>query len=128
MIRILLKTLLVLVILATHIFATPSNKPNKLKKRYSGQATWFMPDTGACGDVNSEFDYIVAMNHKQYGQGEPCHKKVKITNTLNGRTVTAMVTDECPPCGFGSLDLSPSVFKVLGALDIGVLPIIWEWA
>ncbi|KAA1094623.1 hypothetical protein PGT21_026961 [Puccinia graminis f. sp. tritici] len=101
---------------------------NHLVRRYSGKATWFTPDTGACGDTNSASDLIVAMNHAQYEGGAPCHKTVSITNKANGKTVKAKVTDECPPCGYGSLDLSPSAFKALGDMDEGILPISWEFA
>jgi hypothetical protein len=30
---------------------------------------------------------------------------------------------QCPSCGYGCLDLSPSVFKALGNLEDGVLPV-----
>ncbi|KNZ61905.1 hypothetical protein VP01_133g4 [Puccinia sorghi] len=108
--------------------------------RYNGRATWFIPDTGACGDVNSKSDYIVAMNYAQYNNGSPCHKVVVIKNKANNRVVKAKVTDEvsakgsffffsffttkkkCPSCAYGSLDLSPAAFQALGDLDTGVLP------
>jgi len=99
-----------------------------LQRRYSGRATWFIPDTGACGDVNSQSDYIVAMNYAQYHGGSPCHKVVVIKNKANNRVVKAKVTDECPSCAYGSLDLSPAAFQALGDLDTGVLPISWSWA
>uniref|UniRef100_A0A0S1MIW2 RlpA-like protein double-psi beta-barrel domain-containing protein n=1 Tax=Phakopsora pachyrhizi TaxID=170000 RepID=A0A0S1MIW2_PHAPC len=105
--------------------ATPQ-KAQPIQKRYSGKATWFIPDTGACGDKNSESDYIVAMNQAQYNGGSNCHKTVNIKNQANGKSVTAKVTDKCPGCSYGSLDLSPSTFKALGSLDTGVLPINWD--
>ncbi|KAH9820832.1 Non-catalytic module family EXPN [Melampsora americana] len=95
---------------------------------FQGSATWFYPDTGACGESNTVDDFIVAMNYPQYGSGEPCYKTVKITNKSNGNVIKAKVTDLCPGCGYGSLDLTPSAFKALGDLDAGVLPIAWEWA
>lgn len=48
---------------------------------------------GACGDYNPDSALIVAMNHEQYSNGE-CGKFVKITNTQNGKTVTAKVAGE----------------------------------
>ncbi|MBW0540924.1 hypothetical protein O181_080639 [Austropuccinia psidii MF-1] len=129
MARLLLAAFIISFVFPLNIIAAPPSALSKpLARRYSGKATWFTPDTGACGDTNSESDYIVAMNYKQYGQGEPCHKHVKIQNKSNGKTITAKVTDECPSCGYGSLDLSPSVFKSLGDLNTGVLPISWDWA
>jgi hypothetical protein len=42
-----------------------TKETRSLERRYSGKGTWFIPDTGACGDVNSKSDYIVAMNYAQ---------------------------------------------------------------
>ncbi|OAV93436.1 hypothetical protein PTTG_01597 [Puccinia triticina 1-1 BBBD Race 1] len=103
-------------------------KTRSLERRYSGKGTWFIPNTGACGDVNSNSDYIVAMNYPQYKNGSPCHKFVVIKNKANNKVVKAKVTDECPSCAYGSLDLSPATFKALGNLDTGVIPISWHWA
>lgn len=115
-------------LLAASCAGTPtSHEKHRLERRFNGEATWFTPDTGACGDTNSEADYIVAVNSAQYKGGEPCHKMVYIQNESNGKSVRAKVTDECPPCDYGSLDLSPSVFKELGDLDVGVLTIAWHY-
>lgn len=40
-------------------------KKHHIKKTFRGRATWFLPDTGACGDVNSVHDYIIALNAAQ---------------------------------------------------------------
>ncbi|PLW24172.1 hypothetical protein PCANC_04241 [Puccinia coronata f. sp. avenae] len=125
---IILNFLVILLSFSNCIGNPISERRNTLERRYSGKATWFIPDTGACGDTNSESDYIVAMNQPQYNGGAPCHKTVSITNLANGKTVKAKVTDECPPCGYGSLDLSPSAFKALGNMDDGILPIAWQFA
>ena len=76
-----------------------------------------------------------------------CGKTVKITNTANGKTITARVADtcvspscrsslapqltlpplcRCPGCGYGSLDLSEGAFGALGSYSSGVLPIAWD--
>ncbi|KAH9450628.1 hypothetical protein MJO29_009711 [Puccinia striiformis f. sp. tritici] len=117
----------ILLSVITCIGSPVPEKKSQLDRLYSGKATWFIPDTGACGDVNSTEDYIVAMNHAQYQGGAPCHKTVSITNKATGKSVQAKVTDECPPCAYGSLDLSPSVFKALGNMDDGILPISWQF-
>lgn len=125
----------ILLLLCSLCFGAPTSKdyrrnhydPKQLKRRFDGRATWFVPDTGACGDKNVKSDYIVAMNSHQYQGGGPCHKTVHIKNESNGKDVSAVVTDECPSCDYGSLDLSPSVFKELGDLDAGVLPISWHF-
>ncbi|KAA1098294.1 hypothetical protein PGT21_032872 [Puccinia graminis f. sp. tritici] len=116
-----------LMVLSKPVQAGPK-ETSSLERRYSGKGTWFIPDTGACGDVNSKSDYIVAMNYAQYKNGSPCHKVVAIKNNANNKVVKAKVTDECPSCAYGSLDLSPATFEALGNLDTGVIPISWDWA
>ncbi|PLW20050.1 hypothetical protein PCANC_10148 [Puccinia coronata f. sp. avenae] len=124
---IILNAFVIMLSVYSCIGAPISERRNRLERRYSGKATWFIPDTGACGDVNSESDYIVAMNQPQYKGGSPCHKIVSIKNLANGRTVKAKVTDECPECHYGALDLSPAAFKALGNMDDGILPISWHF-
>ncbi|OAV89517.1 hypothetical protein PTTG_04128 [Puccinia triticina 1-1 BBBD Race 1] len=112
----------------TSCLGTPlSTWKSHLERRFSGHATYFAPGTGACGDTNSQSDFIVAMNQAQYEGGSPCHKTVSIKNEATGKTVQAKVTDECPGCGFGSLDLSPSAFQAIGNMEQGVLPISWQF-
>ncbi|OAV95889.1 hypothetical protein PTTG_07174 [Puccinia triticina 1-1 BBBD Race 1] len=118
--------LFILVSSATILGLPLPSTSNRFERRYSGTATWFYPNVGACGDTNSRSDYIVAMNHEQYGHGQLCHKSVHIVNEATGRSVTAKVVDKCPGCDYGSLDLSPAVFKELGELRAGTLPITWD--
>jgi rare lipoprotein A (peptidoglycan hydrolase) len=59
--------------------------------------------------------------------GAHCGRTVSITNTDNGRSITARVADTCPGCGYGSLDLSTGAFGAIGSYDQGVLPISWSF-
>lgn len=104
------------------------------KKTFSGKATWFVPSKeggseGACGVYNDDDAYIVAMNSDQYGDmdevSDLCGKTVKIKYGDN--SVEAKVTDACPECDYGSLDLTQAVFKELDDLDTGVLDITWKF-
>lgn len=97
---------------------------------YSGQATWFTQDgnAGSCGNYNSDYTNLVALSYSQVNGGAHCGQYVNIKNTANGRTVTAIVADTCPGCGYGSLDLSLGAFDALGSRDQGVLPISWSFA
>jgi hypothetical protein len=48
------------------VFGSPiPSTSHRLERRFSGKATWFKPNIGACGDTNSKSDYIVAMNEEQ---------------------------------------------------------------
>ncbi|KAM0755654.1 barwin-like endoglucanase, partial [Meredithblackwellia eburnea MCA 4105] len=97
---------------------------------YYGQATWYTQDgnAGSCGQYHGDYDLIVAMNSAQVNGGSHCGKTVHITNTSNGKSLTAVVADECPGCGYGSLDLSLGAFEKIGDLNTGVLPITWYFA
>lgn len=96
---------------------------------YSGQATFYSQGgvAGSCGTVHGDGDFIVAMNAPQVNGGAFCGKSVRITNTQNGKSITATVADTCPGCGYGSLDLSTGAFGALGSYDQGVLPISWSF-
>ncbi|KAH7335046.1 RlpA-like double-psi beta-barrel-protein domain-containing protein-containing protein [Rhizoctonia solani] len=99
-----------------------------------GFATYFYQNgvAGACGTVHSDSDYIVAADYRRYGdlskQSDLCGKKVLITNTKNGKTVTCTVADACPTCNNGnSLDLSEGAFKAIAPLDDGMVPITYTF-
>ncbi|KAG0353961.1 hypothetical protein BGZ54_001929, partial [Gamsiella multidivaricata] len=102
---------------------------------HSGRATWFEGSYGACNiNWNGNSEPIVALNAHQMGEqswGNPvCGRKVRITNTANGKSVVARIVDKCPgdECAWGSLDLSPAAFISLGGeLAMGVLSIKWNY-
>ncbi|POY70376.1 hypothetical protein BMF94_6657 [Rhodotorula taiwanensis] len=96
---------------------------------YSGQATFYTQGgvAGSCGTVHGDGDYIVAVSASMMNSGL-CGKTVQITNTANGKSISATVADTCPGCGYGSLDLSTGAFGALGSYDQGVLPISWSYS
>ncbi|KAI8875870.1 hypothetical protein K501DRAFT_201715 [Backusella circina FSU 941] len=111
-----------------------SNK--ELSKRgssYTGTATFFHPateggSTGACGPEADNDSQIVALNAEQYGDldeiSDWCGKEIEITGPAG--TTNAVITDACPECSSGDLDLTPSVFsQVVGDEDQGVGEITW---
>ncbi|TFK42954.1 hypothetical protein BDQ12DRAFT_677080 [Crucibulum laeve] len=114
------------------------NRHHDLSKRASGDmhvykrfssSRWSFYDVGlgACGQHNTENDFIVAMNTPQYGSGYPgpnCFKT--ITMTYGGKTATAKVMDQCPGCPWGGLDLSRGLFRYFASEDAGI--IYGEWS
>ncbi|KAG8686891.1 hypothetical protein FRC11_008179 [Ceratobasidium sp. 423] len=97
-----------------------------------GHGTYFYQNgvAGACGNVHSDSDYIVAVDYRRYGdlskQSDLCGKKVLVTNTKNGKSVTCTVADACPTCdNSNSLDLSEGAFKALDDLSAGLIPITY---
>lgn len=56
-------------------------------------------------------DWIVAQNSAQFGSSYPspnCGKSITIS--YGGVTAVATIQDECPSCGYGSLDMSRGLF------------------
>lgn len=96
---------------------------------FSGDATYYTPGMGACGWTNSESDKIVALNVDQFGStsngNENCGKKIKIE--YNGKEVEVEVTDKCPGCKYGDLDLSPAAFDELADEAEGRIQINWSF-
>ncbi|BGP21394.1 expansin family protein [Rhodotorula toruloides] len=83
---------------------------------YSGQATYFFQNgvAGACGSVHSDSDYIIAIDSAMWAGGAHCGQTVHITNTKNGKSVTATVADE-------------GAFNAIGSESDGVEPITWSF-
>jgi expansin (peptidoglycan-binding protein) len=99
-----------------------------VKRGFGGRATFYATGLGACGDVNVDSDYIVALNSAQYGSGYPgpeCGKQIQIS--ANGKTATATIKDECPTCNYGDLDMSPSLFNHFSTPDAGVFQMTWDY-
>ncbi|PLW07680.1 hypothetical protein PCASD_22818 [Puccinia coronata f. sp. avenae] len=79
------------------LFCSPhpvAEQAGSAHRPFHGTATWFLPNLGACGEVSSEADHIIAMNTPQYKSGGHCHKNVVIKNKANGKSVVAKVLDE----------------------------------
>jgi hypothetical protein len=104
-------------------------------EQMSGQATYYTPGLGACGDTSSDSDLIAALNKDQFYSGgnsgvsngnSNCGRKAKVTR--GGKHVTVTIVDSCPGCEKGDLDLSPEAFKRLASEDEGRVEIKWQWA
>ncbi|KXN82564.1 hypothetical protein AN958_02415 [Leucoagaricus sp. SymC.cos] len=108
-----------------HEVAKRANNSVELHKRFSG-ARWTFYDVGgaagACGQVNSPNQHIVALNSAQYGGGYPgphCFKQIVMK--IGDKQTTATITDECPGCPYGGLDLTRGLFEFFADLGVGVL-------
>ncbi|WWC96959.1 hypothetical protein V866_003836 [Kwoniella sp. B9012] len=101
-----------------------------------GYATYFYQggNAGACGTVHSDSDKVIAIDTNGWWQDTSsaspyCGKYITITNTNNGKSVTAMVADACPTCvSDNSLDLSVGAFTAIADESDGQVPITWVWA
>lgn len=91
----------------------------------SGDMTYYEPGLGACGEVNSGLDAVVALSAQQYNGANPCGRAITIN--LNGQVSTAVVVDKCMGCAVNDIDVSPSVFQRLASLDVGRIVVDWEF-
>ncbi|KGB78312.2 hypothetical protein CNBG_3874 [Cryptococcus deuterogattii R265] len=100
-----------------------------------GYATFYSQDgvAGACGTMHSDSDYVIAIDSNGWWQdyesndNSPyCGKQITLTNTNNGKSVTATVADVCPTCETNnSLDLSIGAFNQIATEEEGMVPITW---
>jgi len=92
----------------------------------NARLTFYDVGLGACGKTNSPGDFIVALNSCEFGSGFPgpqCFKTITIE--YNGIQATAQITDECPGCPCGGLDLSTGLFTHFAPESVGVLYANW---
>jgi len=109
--------------------STDSSIPAKLKGTVTGKATFYFQGgvAGSCGTVAKDSDKVVALQEGVM-TSSLCGKRVQITNTATGQSVTAVVRDTCPGCdGVTSMDMSQGAFDAIGDEDTGVLDISWHF-
>ncbi|KAJ2794300.1 hypothetical protein H4R21_005553 [Coemansia helicoidea] len=98
---------------------------------YGGEGTYFAPGMGSCGKVNTGGDLIAAINAPQYGvYANPnlaavCGRCALVTGPLGSVKVT--ITDRCPVCKHGDLDLSPTAYNKIALEAAGRVPISWKF-
>lgn len=111
--------------------SSPSTGSGSSGEEFSGQATYFTPGLGACGITSTASDFICALNHVQFhdngnGNDNPnCGKRILIKR--GSRSVTVTVTDMCPGCNYGDLDLSPAAFDQIANEAEGRVDITWSF-
>lgn len=101
---------------------------------YGGDGTWYETGLGACGWVNKDSDYIVAIGHGLFDQYTPgtnpnvntlCGKKIRAY--FQGKYVDVTAVDRCEGCKPYDLDFSPAAFTQLADQLVGRIKITWEW-
>lgn len=112
---------------------TSSSSGGSSGGKYSGEGTYYDVGLGSCGQTDSNSQFVAALNAPQMKNGDnpnnnpQCGKKIKVTNPANGKSVTVKLVDTCPPCASGDVDLSPSAFAAIADMDLGRIPIKWDW-
>ncbi|ESK93024.1 expansin family protein [Moniliophthora roreri MCA 2997] len=99
------------------------NAEHLVKRFDNARFTFYDAGLGACGKTNSNSDFIVALNAPQWNGGNNCWKMITIS--YGGKTAQAQVTDLCPSCDWGMLDLSRGLFDHFASEDLGVIHGQW---
>ncbi|WVR03802.1 hypothetical protein IAU60_000798 [Kwoniella sp. DSM 27419] len=114
---------------------TQASNNNGGNAQTGGFATFFYQggNAGACGTVHSDNDKVIAIDQAWWPDfsqpSQYCGKWITITNSNNGKSVTAQVADVCPTCvSDNSLDLSVGAFTAIASESEGSVPITWTWA
>ncbi|MGW7257833.1 expansin EXLX1 family cellulose-binding protein [Streptomyces sp. NPDC054834] len=94
---------------------------------YTGVATHYdaADGNGACTYGPTSDLMIAAMNHSDYETAKACGAYVSV-RAAGGASVTVRVTNECPECAPGQLDLSEQAFARVAALSAGRISITWS--
>ena len=93
----------------------------------SGKATFYDlgGGTGNCSFPSSPADDLfVALGPDQYSAGAACGTYLDVTGPKG--KVRVKVTDSCPECAAGHLDLSRTAFKKIGNEVAGIIPITYK--
>ncbi|ORY30254.1 hypothetical protein LY90DRAFT_424266, partial [Neocallimastix californiae] len=88
----------------------------------------------ACGIVDFDTQYYVAMNHEQYdstltnyanpNSATICNTCIKVT--YGNKSVIGKVIDKCPSCAPGTIDVSLPLFEKLADSRLGFVDATWE--
>ncbi|SDJ36676.1 expansin EXLX1 family cellulose-binding protein [Streptomyces indicus] len=94
---------------------------------YQGSATFYDAGDGdgACSFGPAGEVLTAAMNSTDYETAKACGAHVRV-RAANGATVTVRITNECPTCRTGQLDLSAAAFARLAAPVKGQIPVTWQ--
>jgi expansin (peptidoglycan-binding protein) len=93
----------------------------------TGKATFYDlgGGTGNCSFPSSPADDLfVALGPSQYSAGAACGTYLDVTGPKG--KIRVKVTDSCPECAVGHLDLSRTAFKKIGAEVDGIIPITYK--
>jgi len=105
-----------------------ATRQSVLNEVFTGDATFFEPGLGACGQTDGPNDLIAAASHALFDSfpgatANPNNNPIcgrSVTATANGRSVTVRIVDRCAGCsGEGDLDFSPGAFGQLADLSVG---------
>ena len=92
----------------------------------SGSATFYdsQDGYGHCGSKIPNDGLYAAISTGCYS-ASICGKQVKVTH--GGKSIVVPILDSCQSCDAGHIDISRSAFQNIASLDLGVIPVSWEY-
>ncbi|KFE69079.1 expansin EXLX1 family cellulose-binding protein [Hyalangium minutum] len=92
----------------------------------NGIATWYYADgSGHCGYDKSPNDMdVAAMNASEFNNSAMCGACAEVEGPQG--TVRVRITDSCPECAAGHLDLSKEAFAKISPVDAGRVQTRWR--
>lgn len=92
-----------------------------------GAATYYAAydDGGHCSFGATGLTYLGAMNHADYASSAACGACADISGPDG--SVRVRITNECPKCSPGDIDLSEQAFAKLAPMSRGRIPIRWVY-
>ncbi|KAM0228328.1 hypothetical protein ACHAP5_011966 [Fusarium lateritium] len=94
-----------------------------------GQATWYYQNgiPSGCGEAYRDDELVVALDYRRFDRSL-CGRKIRVTNSSNGRTVDVTVSEACPTCiNMNSMDMSVGAFSRIGSLSDGAYFVTWSY-
>ncbi|KAF2765929.1 barwin-like endoglucanase [Teratosphaeria nubilosa] len=109
---------------------TASTSAASSGQTYSGQATFYGGNVagGTCSFSTYTLPsslYGTALSSSNWNSSANCGGCVKVS--YGGKSITAMIVDQCPGCGDNHLDLFPDAFSALADESLGVIDVNWEY-
>ncbi|MFG2043427.1 expansin EXLX1 family cellulose-binding protein [Dactylosporangium sp. NPDC048998] len=91
----------------------------------SGQATYYAADgSGNCSFDKVSEPLVVALGNAEYRAGAACGGYLDVTGPKG--TVRVKVTDRCPECAAGHIDLSRQAFARIGDVSAGIIKVTYS--
>lgn len=92
---------------------------------HSGEGTYYAATgAGACSFDPGADLMVAAINHTDYAGSAACGAFITVTGPRG--SVTVRITDECPECAPGDVDLSAEAFALIADPVAGRVPITWQ--
>jgi expansin (peptidoglycan-binding protein) len=89
----------------------------------TGPATFYSPGPlGAC--LLPQPTLHAALNSADFRGSAACGERVRVTR--GSRWVVVLITNHCPDCGRGHIDLSPAAFRRLAEPRLGRVRVSWR--